>query len=293
MTNAREFDEDHRYARDANHDPYWPDWGSPVRPHEYTSFYHQHHQHVLLRTYAKARRVALYVGAGVDVEGAVQEAFVAFWRHLDLCDARGVPSTIHIPGAWVAKVAWFHVLRQVDRSAVQQQKLVETLSETMQVHHTPLGDPVVTAVLAAEAVEQILALPGNQKLVAYLRFVEQWSNDEIADLLGISSHTVRVHAHRARNELRGVPTHLVQAKSTFGDIRVRRIRVRWKRLGAACVTAALMTLVPYTAAWTVALVVGAVMLVGIVGWDLTRHIVPRRRSRRRGITRARNRKDHL
>ncbi|MFI6100831.1 RNA polymerase sigma factor [Lentzea sp. NPDC051213] len=308
MTDASEFNENHgpdyRRTQDAYDDLYGRDWGAPVRLDEYTSFYRAHQRKVLTRTRTKARRVAHHVGAGIDVEGAVQEAFIAFWRHLSQCEARGVPSKVHTPGAWVAKVAWFHVIRQVDRGAVQQQKLVDVLSNAMQFHRTPLGDPVFTAVLAAEAVEQILALPGNQKLVAYLRFVEEWSNDEIADVLGVSSSTVRVHAFRARGNFAGRDQHIGDRVS--GDMVGRDMVVwsrasraiplwvlRWGLLGAAGATAAVVTLVLYAHVWMAVVVAGAVALLGRAGWALTHHIVSRRRLRRFEIARARKRKDIL
>jgi RNA polymerase sigma-70 factor (ECF subfamily) len=44
-------------------------------------------------------------------------------------------------------------------------------------------------------------MPEIRQRVAFLRWSEEWSSREIADLLGINQSTVRVHLMRARDEL--------------------------------------------------------------------------------------------
>jgi RNA polymerase sigma-70 factor (sigma-E family) len=62
--------------------------------------------------------------------------------------------------------------------------------------------------------QRLARLPRRQRAVVVLRYYEQLTDAEIADLLGCAQATVRAHAHRALTTLRdGLTTeHLAQAK---------------------------------------------------------------------------------
>lgn len=64
--------------------------------------------------------------------------------------------------------------------------------------------------------QRLARLPRRQRAVVVLRYYEQSSDEEIADLLGCARATVRAHAHKALNTLRnGLATEqLAQARES-------------------------------------------------------------------------------
>lgn len=72
----------------------------------------------------------------------------------------------------------------------------------------PAADPNSTHEKALHAIALdrcwavIKAMPPNRHRVAYLRWHEAWSTDEIANFLNITPSTVRVHLKNARDELK-------------------------------------------------------------------------------------------
>lgn len=63
-------------------------------------------------------------------------------------------------------------------------------------------------------------MPQVRQRVAFLKWGEEWSSAEIADLLGISQSTVRAHLKLARDELAEELGSEVSITDT-GDDRVR------------------------------------------------------------------------
>ncbi|GAA3771409.1 SigE family RNA polymerase sigma factor [Micromonospora maritima] len=67
----------------------------------------------------------------------------------------------------------------------------------------PVDDPAIERVGAAEELwPAVAALPPRQRAVLVLRYYEHRSDDEIAELLGVSRGTVRSQAARALDKLR-------------------------------------------------------------------------------------------
>lgn len=71
------------------------------------------------------------------------------------------------------------------------------------IEDRPYPGPGVDAVAILEALR---ALPGNQRAVAVLRFYADLPSAQIAELLGMSRATVRVHLSRARRRLQTLLT---------------------------------------------------------------------------------------
>lgn len=59
----------------------------------------------------------------------------------------------------------------------------------------------LSAIVLRRCWERIAKMPEARQRVAFLRWGEEWTSAEIADLLGISQSTVRVHLKLARDEL--------------------------------------------------------------------------------------------
>ncbi|MEU6040589.1 sigma-70 family RNA polymerase sigma factor [Actinomadura sp. NPDC047616] len=64
-----------------------------------------------------------------------------------------------------------------------------------------VGRQVLSAAALQECWNVIAKMPPDRARVAFLHWAEDWSTREIADLLGISSSTVRGHLWKARTEL--------------------------------------------------------------------------------------------
>ncbi len=65
-----------------------------------------------------------------------------------------------------------------------------------------VGEPVIER--PDHTLELIMRLPVRQRAVVYLKYYEQYTSTEIADLMGCRPATVRRYLHLARNKLREV-----------------------------------------------------------------------------------------
>ncbi len=114
-------------------------------------------------------------------DDAVAEAFAQCLRRGDAVKDRR---------AWVWKAAFR--LAAGDLAARRRTSAIDDVPEP-----TDTGD--VGPVLVALA-----SLPGNQRAAAILHWYAGYATGEIADILGVSSATVRVHLSRGRKRLRGL-----------------------------------------------------------------------------------------
>lgn len=99
------------------------------------------------------------------------------------------------PGAWLRRVTINLAISQKRRFLSEAKALLRlgpTIDPTL-----PEPAPADAAVWSAVA-----ALPGKQRAAVALRYLEDRSVDDIADILDISPSTARVHLHRARETLR-------------------------------------------------------------------------------------------
>ncbi len=99
------------------------------------------------------------------------------------------------PGAWVRRVT-------INLALSQRRRLA---NETRAKLKLGTGRPRQLPPSAAEhrAVwDAVATLPGKQRAAVALRYLEDRSIDEIADVLEIAPSTVRVHLHRAAGALR-------------------------------------------------------------------------------------------
>lgn len=97
------------------------------------------------------------------------------------------------PGAWVRRVTINLALSHRRRLANEARALLRL---TDQPAHLP---PI--AVEHQPVWRAVAALPGKQRAAVALRYLEDRTVDEIADVLEISPSTVRVHLHRASQSL--------------------------------------------------------------------------------------------
>lgn len=125
-----------------------------------------------------------------EAEDIVQEAFTRAYRDWDRI------GEYDDPGAWVRKVA-VNLVRSRFRKLGSRRRALGRL-QGMRETVTPAVDlpPADDAFWSA-----VRALPRNQALAITLKYVEDRSVAEIADLLGVAEGTVKSHLHRARKTL--------------------------------------------------------------------------------------------
>lgn len=98
------------------------------------------------------------------------------------------------PGAWVRRVT-------INLALSQRRKLMSETKALLRLG--PLGPALPPATSEDDHIWSAVAeLPRRQRAVVALHFLEDHSIDEIADILGMSPSTARVHLHRARQTLR-------------------------------------------------------------------------------------------
>lgn len=127
------------------------------------------------------RAIYVYAGARRDVaDDAVAEAFT---RALE------APGQIRDPKAWLYRVAFRAASAELKHERRTPRDHARWQAET---------DPdEVRPVLDA-----LKALPANQRAAVVLHYRLDMSVRQIADALGITPATVKVHLHRGRNRLR-------------------------------------------------------------------------------------------
>lgn len=123
-----------------------------------------------------------------QAEEVVQDAFVALHRHWP---------RVGDPGAWLRTTVVNGARGRLRRKAVGRRHL--------RVAEPPLTAPPDERVLLADDALAVLAalraLPHRQRAVVALRYWAHLSESEIAATLGISTGSVKTHAHRAMGAL--------------------------------------------------------------------------------------------
>lgn len=126
-------------------------------------------------------RTALAIlGHPQEAEDAVQDAFV---RYLEKA-----PAQLEYPGAWLMRV-----LVNGCKSRLRL-KWRQTLPMTDQI---PVPGPE-----ERQEVEELFALPPQDRAVLHLFYYEGYSTQEIAQITGVRPGTVRARLSRARQKLR-------------------------------------------------------------------------------------------
>ncbi len=126
-------------------------------------------------------------GSRLACEDLAQEAFVAAYRRWD--EIGGYDN----PGAWVRRVVANRAVSTV-RRRVAEAKAVASLG-FRRVRPAELPDE------SADLWALVRALPKRQAQAVALRYVEQLTPEEIAEVLGISRDSVYTHLRRAHQAL--------------------------------------------------------------------------------------------
>jgi RNA polymerase sigma-70 factor (ECF subfamily) len=132
---------------------------------------------------AVVRVVAPIVGSVADAEGVTQDAFLKAltrWRTVGRYDR---------PGAWVRRVAIRDAVRFAERHRRRAPAPVEAADE-----HAGADERL-------DLLEALRRIPARQRACIVLHHLDGWPAAEVAEALGCSEATVRVHLHRGRTAL--------------------------------------------------------------------------------------------
>jgi RNA polymerase sigma-70 factor (ECF subfamily) len=141
------------------------------------------------------RHVRYQVMDGHDAEDITQEVFIKAWKSIHKYKPTGAPFV-----AWLIVVA-----RNAVTDYFRSKKDVRLLDD---INEPGGGTDPVAGVEAEFGRDQVrgalLKLHGDKRSVLMMRFIDDFSYEEIGRALGKSEGAVRVIQHRALRELRGI-----------------------------------------------------------------------------------------
>jgi RNA polymerase sigma-70 factor (ECF subfamily) len=136
-----------------------------------------------------------------DVDEAAQDTFVQAWRNLHRYRGEAAPFT------WLYRIAVNEALQRTRKKRPDTRSLDAVPGLELEAGPgTPSPRPadleVESRELLAFVAGRIRALPFDYRAPLVLRDVEGWTNDEVADALGVSVAAAKSRIHRARMQLR-------------------------------------------------------------------------------------------
>jgi RNA polymerase sigma-70 factor (ECF subfamily) len=139
-----------------------------------------------------------------EIEEATQDTFVQAWRNLARFRGEAAPFT------WLYRIAVNEALQRTRRKRPETQPIEEEeLLDVLAYHEGagPSGVPAPDAVVEGREARAFLlarvrALQPDFRAPLVLRDIEGWSNQEVADILGLSVAAAKSRIHRARMQLR-------------------------------------------------------------------------------------------
>lgn len=147
-------------------------------------------QSVFMAEYASMVALGAAVsGNRSHAEDIAQEAMLRLHRNWPKVQAYGKP------GAWLRRITINLALSQKRRLTAEAKALVRVGTPRPELP-PPLSDD-------GEIWGLVSALSKKQRAVVALHYLEDLSFEDIAEILGISASTVRVHLYRAKQSLHG------------------------------------------------------------------------------------------
>lgn len=121
-----------------------------------------------------------------ETEDAVQEIFIRAYEHLHLYKRQVSFS------AWLYKMAYHHLIN-IKKKQSRFLNLIEHCKEQQPVMQISQHEPVVYELLAY--------LTAEERHILLLKAVEQYTFEEISDIMGLKSATIRKKYERLRRKL--------------------------------------------------------------------------------------------
>jgi len=183
---------------------------------------------IVMRRYNQRlyRIIRSILGTDADVEDVLQEAYLKAYGHLGQFEGRSSFAT------WLTKIAVHEAMARARRGRRFQQLPEASDDEGSRVLEFPssLPDPEESAAqhevmrLVEEAIDH---LPGSFREVFVMRELEQMSQAETAECLGIKEGTVKTRLHRARHQIERYllarAGQEIRTAYAFGDSRCSRV----------------------------------------------------------------------
>ncbi|WP_433347588.1 RNA polymerase sigma factor [Micromonospora sp. CA-111912] len=158
------------------------------------TFYELHH-----------RRLAAFIQRRVADTGLAEQIEQETWAHM----MRGW-DTLRAPEAVLIRVAWWRIKNwyasKGHADVVPGDDVVGTKVEKWQARWSATSDPSSTVPSRVDLQRAIGALPPRQRQVLILIGVEDLTQKQVAELLGISAETVKTNYNKAKAALRATPT---------------------------------------------------------------------------------------
>ncbi len=157
---------------------------------------------ILVQRYqGAARRVFIsYFGRHADVEDLVQELFLRIFKH-----RRRYRSQDRFR-AWFYRIAMNLAHDQWRQQRRRKKRLLRFfIHQKHELEYTPSAAesaPLMTRGLVQQLEQHIRDLPPRQRQVLILRYVEEMSLNEIAELLGLQVGSVKSTLHHAQRKLK-------------------------------------------------------------------------------------------
>ncbi len=183
---------------------------------------------IVMRRYNQRlyRIIRSILGTDAEVEDVLQEAYIRAYGHLDQFEGRSSFAT------WLTKIAIYEAMSRARRGRRFQPLEVAMGDDGDRVveFRSTLPDPEQDAArhemrrLIDEAVD---GLPESFREVFVMREIEQMSQAETAECLGIKEETVKTRLHRARTQIERYllarAGQGIRTAYSFGDTRCTRV----------------------------------------------------------------------
>jgi RNA polymerase sigma-70 factor (ECF subfamily) len=146
------------------------------------------------------RFIAVKVGTRQEAEDLAHEVFMSAWQKLPNFKSQGFPFS-----SWLYKIARNRVIDHY-RTKKPNVSIDEdvTLSESLFITDDTAGEELDLNLSLSRIKEAMLELTPEQREVVTMRFVEDLSPQEIAQVLDKREGTVRIIQHRAITKLKKI-----------------------------------------------------------------------------------------
>jgi len=158
-------------------------------PHAFTYFFQLHYRPLCYFA-------SQLVGSQPDAEDIVKDTYVKLWqKHTDFATPQNIKAFLYI----TTRNACLNFLRHLQVKESSRKELLYLEEEKGQ---ELVINQMIRAELMQEIYTEIEKLPEKRRMVFKLAYLEGLKNDEIADQMRISIHTVKEHKGKALQFLR-------------------------------------------------------------------------------------------